>query len=63
MNFPGPNSMTLSKEVVSSMLAQHFGTMFQDAAVRVTALEVKSYPTRLVVDFTTDPAPDNSVEG
>jgi hypothetical protein len=62
MNFPGDNSMTLSKDVVSAMLAQHFGTMFQDATVRVTSLEVKSYPTRLVVDFTTDPAPRNSVE-
>jgi hypothetical protein len=62
MNFPGPNSMTLSKEVVSSMLTKHFGTMFQDAAVRVTSLEVKSYPTRLVIDFTTDPAPANSSE-
>ena len=56
MNFPGKNCMTLSAEalaqIVSNLIPVPGGV-----SVRILSSQVKDYPRRLEIEFTTDPPP------
>lgn len=57
MKFPGDNMLTLSKDSIGEILAGAIGTMLGAADVRILDVSVTPYPTRMKVEFTTDPLP------
>ena len=64
MNFPGTNTITLSKDSLENMLRASLTAMLGDAYI--TDLTFKNYPTRLEVEFTSEqpevvPAPEPAV--
>lgn len=58
MKFPGTNSMTLSEDAIKSALLSQIAAI-QGADVRITSIDIRTYPTRITVritvEFTTDP--------
>lgn len=54
MKFPGTNSMTICEDAIKAALAAQIEAL-QGADVRITSIDMRSYPTRLTVEFTTDP--------
>jgi hypothetical protein len=57
MKFPGDNRMSLSADTLKALaeaeLLAKFGT-----GIRITDISFETYPTRLRVEFTTDPDPE-----
>lgn len=54
MKFPGTNSMTLSEDAIKAALLSQIAAI-QGADVRITSIDILTYPTRMTVEFTTDP--------
>ena len=54
MNFPGTNSLTLNEDAIVAALRSILPML---VGARITSLQMRGYPTRLEVDFTTDPEP------
>ena len=52
MNFPGTNSLTLNEDAIVAALRSILPML---VGARIMSLQMRSYPTRLEVDFTTDP--------
>ena len=59
MNFPGTNSLTLNEDAVVAALRSILPML---VGARITALQMRGYPRRLEVDFTTDPEPPTPAE-
>ena len=58
MNFPGTNSLTLNEDAIVAALRSILPML---VGARITSLQMCGYPTRLEVDFTTDPLPESPV--
>jgi hypothetical protein len=54
MNFPGRNSVS-EDAIIEAVTSQI--TILQQPNVRVISCRLESYPTRVKVEFTTDPEP------
>ena len=60
MKFPGRNTMTLSADAIKAALANQIEAL-QGPDVRITQIALESYPTRLKVEFTSDPEAPHAV--
>lgn len=54
MKLPGTNSMTLSEDAITAVLLSQIAAI-QGADVRIASIDIRTYPTRITVEFTTDP--------
>ncbi len=57
MKFPGENEITLTEEAIRQLLKAQAPALFGDEDARITKIATKSWPSGLVVTFTTDPDP------
>lgn len=60
MKFPGCNTMTLSEDAIKAALQVQIEAL-NGADVRITSISLDTYPTRLKVEFTSDPEAPRAV--
>ena len=61
MNFPGENTLHLSRETMKSIIIDALQRQYGDA-IRITSLEYRGYPNPHVeIAFTTDAKPADEV--
>ena len=55
MKFPGDNEIHLTEGAIHELLKSQAPVLFGDPDARITKIATKSWPTGLVVTYTTDP--------
>lgn len=58
MKFPGPNTLTLTKEAVLELVEHELQQTLSDECLRITDLDFGAYGRQVQVTFTTDKEPE-----